>query len=188
MVSSPEFAYIIGIAIGDGNISNPNGRTYRLRITCDARYPKIISMVVSSLKKVFPKNKVSLIPKKKTAFDVSVYNKKINEILGWKLENGKKINQKILIPDWINSDKEFIKFFIKGLFESDGSIYYDRGYIMTNFVSYNKEVIDYLLLKIKAFDFEASLSKYKEKNGMRYTVRICKKSKEFIQYFNIEKS
>jgi hypothetical protein len=28
-------AYVIGLAIGDGNLSNPSGRAVRLRITCD---------------------------------------------------------------------------------------------------------------------------------------------------------
>lgn len=118
MVPSINFAYIIGIAIGDGNISNPNTRAYRLRISCDAKYPKIIKRVMHSLKKVFPKNKVSLIPKKQTSFDISVYNNNINNLFGWTHEGGKKYRQKISIPDWINTDPAFIRYFIKGLFES----------------------------------------------------------------------
>lgn len=31
-------AYIIGVAIGDGNLSNSNGRAVRLRVTCDNKY------------------------------------------------------------------------------------------------------------------------------------------------------
>jgi len=33
-------AYIVGLALGDGNLSNPNGRAVRLRITCDKKYPQ----------------------------------------------------------------------------------------------------------------------------------------------------
>jgi DNA-binding transcriptional regulator WhiA len=32
-------SYIIGLALGDGNLSNPNGRALRLRISCDKKYP-----------------------------------------------------------------------------------------------------------------------------------------------------
>ena len=32
-------AYVIGLALGDGNLSNPNGKATRLRITCDKKYP-----------------------------------------------------------------------------------------------------------------------------------------------------
>ena len=35
-------AYVIGLAIGDGGLSNPNGRAVRLRITCDIKYPLLI--------------------------------------------------------------------------------------------------------------------------------------------------
>jgi hypothetical protein len=35
-------AYVLGLAIGDGNLSNPNGRAVRLRITCDTKYPILI--------------------------------------------------------------------------------------------------------------------------------------------------
>lgn len=187
MNHSSDFAYIIGIAIGDGNISNPNGRAYRLRISCDAKYPKIIENVKSSLQKVFPKNKISIIPKKKTSFDISVYNKNINSIFGWKLENGKKYQQKIIIPDWINTDINFIKSFIKGLFESDGSIYFDRKYLMINYVSYNVEIVNYLFIQIKKIKFSPTISKFREKNGIKYTLRISKNTKEFIKYFNIIK-
>lgn len=187
MIHSTEFAYIVGMAIGDGNISNPNGRTYRLRISCDAKYPKIIESTKLSLQKVFPKNKISIISKKKTSFDVSVYNKNINSMFGWKLENGKKYKQKIIIPKWIDTDLSFIKYLIKGLFESDGSIYLDRKYLMANFVSYNKEIIDYLVKQIMNLSFSPTVSKFKEKNGYKYTLRISKNTEKFIEYFDIRK-
>ena len=42
-------AYIIGVAIGDGNLSNPNGRAVRLRVTCDTKYEFIIKQVKSNI-------------------------------------------------------------------------------------------------------------------------------------------
>ena len=38
-------AYVIGLAIGDGDLSNPNGRAVRLRITCGSQYPALIAKV-----------------------------------------------------------------------------------------------------------------------------------------------
>ena len=40
-----NLAYIIGIALGDGNLSNPNKRAVRLRITCDTGYPGLIENI-----------------------------------------------------------------------------------------------------------------------------------------------
>lgn len=39
-------SYIVGVALGDGNLSNPNGRALRLRITCDEKYPGIANEMV----------------------------------------------------------------------------------------------------------------------------------------------
>ena len=32
-------AYVIGLALGDGNLSKPGPRAVRLRISCDNKYP-----------------------------------------------------------------------------------------------------------------------------------------------------
>jgi len=42
-------AYLIGVALGDGNLSNPNGRAVRLRITCDTKYPALIAKIRGAL-------------------------------------------------------------------------------------------------------------------------------------------
>jgi len=54
-------AYLIGVALGDGNLSNPNGRATRLRITCDKKYPLLLNNIIVSLKKLLPENKVTII-------------------------------------------------------------------------------------------------------------------------------
>lgn len=51
-------SYIVGAAIGDGNLSNPNGRAVRLRITCDTNYPNIIDGLIACIKEILPENKV----------------------------------------------------------------------------------------------------------------------------------
>jgi hypothetical protein len=52
----PELqAYVIGLAIGDGNLSNPNGRAVRLRITCDTKYPALIDKISTALKQLLPR-------------------------------------------------------------------------------------------------------------------------------------
>ena len=50
-------AYVVGLAIGDGNLSNPNGRAVRLRITCDTKYPALIARIRSALERLLPRTK-----------------------------------------------------------------------------------------------------------------------------------
>ena len=84
---------MVGIALGDGNLSNPNGRATRLRVTCDLRYPQPARSY------------------------------------------GSKIAQCVTIPAWIKEQDDYLIACLRGLFETDGSVYVDRGYPMAMFVN-----------------------------------------------------
>ena len=127
-------AYIVGIAIGDGNLSNSNGRAVKLRVTCDNKYPKLKEHIKESLKIILPKNKVSEI-KRKGCVDVYVHSNTLEKLLGWRAKGGSKFKQDVSIPLWILSNKTYLKECLKGLVQTDGSIYKDRGYTMVNFTT-----------------------------------------------------
>ena len=78
-------AYVVGLAIGDGKLSNPNGRAVRLRISCDTMYVALTEKIACALK--------------------------------------------ICIPEWIYREYNPIVPCLRGLIETDGSIYRDRGYL-----------------------------------------------------------
>src|SRR5215471_18910377 len=83
-------AYVIGLAIGDGNLSNPNGRATRLRITCDTKYPALVAKIASALQRLLPKNKVSLVRGNGNYLNVSVYSNSLEPLLGWRAAGGSK--------------------------------------------------------------------------------------------------
>lgn len=56
-VEPTAYAYLLGAYLGDGHIVRSR-RTYRIEITCDAKYPGIIDEVASMLGTVLPANKV----------------------------------------------------------------------------------------------------------------------------------
>jgi hypothetical protein len=81
----PELqAYVIGLAIGDGNLSNPNGRAVRLRITCDTKYPALIAKIRSALQRLLPTNRVGLVQSKGNYVNLSVYSNRLEPLLGWR--------------------------------------------------------------------------------------------------------
>ncbi len=127
-------AYVIGLALGDGNLSNPNNRAVRLRITCDKKYPLLIDRICDSLAKLLPENKISYFDKG-NCIDISAYSKHFEKLLGWKAKGGLKFIQKFSIPKWIKQNSSFAIECLRGLLETDGSIYMDRGYRMANFVT-----------------------------------------------------
>lgn len=104
-------AYIIGVAIGDGNLSNPNKGAVRLRISCDKRYPRVLKRIVNALRQLLPKNRVGIIDRG-TLVDVSVYSNHLEKILGWKANKGPKFLQKIRIPEWIKTEKEQVRHWL----------------------------------------------------------------------------
>lgn len=184
-----KLAYLIGAAIGDGNLSNPNGRAVRLRITCDVAYPNIIENIASTLSELFPMNQIGLINRKDNCVDVSCYSNKLEEMLGWQARGGSKYEQKIAVPRWILDDEECSVLCLKGLFETDGSIYTDRGYAMVNFVTIIPSLSTDVFEMISSLGFEPNLQIYEPKSGKKkYTIRVSKNAKEFIKKVDIQKN
>ena len=184
-----HLAYIIGIALGDGNLSNPNGRAVRLRITCDKKYENIIKNIISSLNIILPKNKISIINRGDNCVDISCYSNKLEEYLGWKANDGSKYNQKVSVPDWIKFEEDFTLKCLRGLFETDGSIYFDRKYVMVNFVTIIPNLHKDVVEMIKEIGFKPNIQIHRQLNRKdKYTIRITKNAKDFIELVGINKS
>ncbi len=174
------------MALGDGNLSNPNGRAIRLRITCDKKYPLIIKNIIRNLEIIFPKNKVSTI-KKGNALDISVYSNDLEKILEWKAKGGSKIAQKVSIPNWIKKDVLYRKECLRGLFQTDGSLYKDREYLMANFTSVCYTLILDVRDILKEIGFETPIRKVVDRGKTKYIIRISKNVKKFIRIINFWK-
>ena len=114
---------------GDGNSYFKRGYKigiYAVRITGDSRYDKpylgiFVNHLVENLFGL--KGKISY-PKHGNVIVISFYSikliQKLNE-LGF--PPGDKIKNKLKIPEWIKSNQIFYKAFIRGLIDTDGSIF-----------------------------------------------------------------
>lgn len=187
-MNKQSLAYIVGVAIGDGNLSNPNGRAVRLRITCDAKYPGILKNIQNHLHLVMPTNKISLIQGKRNFFDISCYSNKWEKLLGWKAKGGPKHAQNISIPTWIKNKKSYSISCLKGLFETDGSVYKDRKYLMINFVTAIPSLAFEIKEMLEKMGFQSTLQIHKHVGKKdKYTLRIAKKSQELISLIHLQK-
>ena len=181
-------AYVTGLAIGDGNLSNPNGRAVRLRITCDNKYPLLKNRIIIALKELLPSNVISEYKRKENCSDVYCYSNSLESILGWKASQGSKYKQNVTIPFWIYSNNDYMKSCLKGLFETDGSIYKDRKYTYVNFTTIIEQLKNDVILMIEMIGFKCNVSKIMQKsNKYKFVIRVCKRSKEFIKEINIKK-
>lgn len=170
-------AYIIGCALGDGNLSNPNGRVTRLRITCNKSYPEIAKAIVSALKVLFPANKVSIVNRyNEECFDISVYSKRLDELMPWKVGAGSKIAQGARVPRWILGNKVLMQQCLRGLIQTDGCMYTDRGYVMVNFVNHNKSLAEDVRDMLTCLGFQPRFNTLTLPYGAtRYTVKVARK-------------
>lgn len=184
-------AYIVGLALGDGNLSNPNGRAVRLRITSDLKYPYLISKIQKSIQEILPNNKVSLVYKRNdNSLDISCYSNTWEELLGWYSGKGSKLTQNICIPQWIINNKKYFISCLRGLIETDGSIYTDRGYKTVMFTSANQLLSSQVNELISSLGFKPHVYTISGKNinqNIIYRVRLATNVQEFLDLVKPEK-
>lgn len=183
-------AYIVGVSLGDGNLSRPNGRTTRLRITCDNKYPRLGKQIQEALKMLLPTNRVSIIKRTDSrCFDISVYSNKLDEWLPWRVGHGSKIVQQATIPNWIQSNPIYAKACLRGLIQTDGCIYTDRGYKMVNFTNNNQLLAEDFKSLVIDLGFKPSHNnRILGNNRSKHTIRIARNAEKFINLLKLYKA
>jgi hypothetical protein len=183
-------AYVVGVALGDGNLSRPNKRATRLRVTCDSKYPSIAQEVTSVLRALFPENNVSIVPGPRDSyFNISVYSNKLDIYLPWRVGAGTKIMQKACVPNWILTERRFIRACLRGLFQTDGSLYFDRNYLMANFTNNIQELCTQVKKMCETLGYRPHMYEAAQRSGNpKYTVRLSREVKKFIREIELQKS
>ena len=189
-------AYVIGLAVGDGNLSNQTGRVTKLRITCDDQYPLLRDKIVKSLETLLPNNKIGAISRKNSGCsDVYVSSKHLEPLLGWRAGAGSKYSQNVSTPAWIKKNDKYKIAYLRGLIETDGSIYQDRGYTMVMFTTIIRnlalevlELINSLGFGAKFYKVNQKSNKYKYNRQNLYHVRLSKNVQKFIDLVKPEKT
>ena len=184
---TPLLAYVVGLALGDGNLSNPNGRATRLRITCDLKYPKLIQKIQNALAILMPKNKVSIVKRSQNYLDISCYSNKWESLLGWYANKGSKLIQNVSIPNWVKTNREYKINCLKGLMETDGSIYLDRIYRTVMFTNASCNLARDVLEIIISLGFKPRFYTASNGNNSIYRIRIAKNVAEFLDLVRPEK-
>ena len=174
--------------MGDGNLSNPNGRAIRLRITCDTKYGELINKIVRSIKELLPNNKVSIVERKISYCDISCYSNKWEKWLDWKVGQGTKCDQNIKVPKWIKKNKAYSIECLRGLFETDGSIYFDRGYKMVILVTCIPNLATDAIEMINNLGFKPHIYKITTTKRFRFNIRLSKNVDEFIKLIGVQKN
>lgn len=144
---SIELAELIGIMLGDGNVQSfvrsKKIATYMVRVAGNRkdeyRYITVhVANLVKSLFGVQPKlekiraNRLSLVVHSKNLVDYFIASG---------LKAGNKIDNQVTIPEWIFQKEDFLKACIRGLIDTDGSIYMAGKWPQICFKNHNSRLL-----------------------------------------------
>ncbi|MUM16268.1 hypothetical protein BI330_07815 [Mycobacterium sp. CBMA 623] len=122
------YAYLLGMYLGDGYVSR-SPRTWRLRVTCDTRYPEIVSECRRAIDELTPGQHASIVDRKGNCVDVSSYSKHW-PCLFPQHGPGRKHSRTIALEPWQQGlVDQATEEFLRGLIHSDGCrvVANDRG-------------------------------------------------------------
>lgn len=131
---SKELAEFYGAMLGDGNSHrtkyyksrNEKRGVYMIRITGDSRLDKKyhLEYLKPIIERLFAVKVNSKFFKNRNVMLIEVYGVKLIEFLEKKgFPPGNKIKNKLRIPDWIKNNKNYLKVCLRGLYDTDGSVY-----------------------------------------------------------------
>jgi len=133
---SQDLAEFVGIMLGDGGISK-----YQLNITLhrfdDEEYSRFI---VALIKKLFDVPVGAYYRKKDLSVSFIISRIELIRFCVDKLglKQGNKIKQQIDIPDWVKHDKLYSIACVRGLIDTDGSVFTHKYKVNGKFYKYKK--------------------------------------------------
>lgn len=107
----------------------------------------------------------------------------------WRVGSGSKIAQQARVPDWIKANKAYSIACLRGLLQTDGSIYRDRGYLMVNFVNHIAPLADDVRNMLEALGFHPRMYTIREVGGnMKHTVRVARQTEALLKTLSLSKT
>jgi hypothetical protein len=119
-----------------------------------------------------------------------VHSNHLEKLLGWKARGGSKYLQKVSIPKWIREKEEYKINCLKGLIETDGAIYKDRGYEMVIFSTIIAKLAEETYDIFKSLGFNPKLYSIKQQptGKLKHQVRLSVDVHEFLNKVKPDKS
>jgi len=160
---SENLSEFFGIMFGDGTILD-KGRIHRfgisLNLTEDFIYKNYVTNLITELFGVEPRVRKR---RKEGKFDIEINSKAISRFLLYLgFPKGKKIN-KLTTPPWIFNSKKYLRVFLRGLVDTDGSLFFAKrgtyklnSYPVIEIKICDKKFIGQLSSTIKYLGFECN--------------------------------
>lgn len=146
---SNNLAEFYGIMLGDGNSHRTKAYkkgTYMIRIVGDTVKDReyLTNYVKPMIEKLFKIN-VRVGKFKSNAMFIEAHSKNLIDFLEIKgFKPGDKIRNQLGIPEWIKNNKKFLKVCLRGLYDTDGSVYRltNQNSHQIDFCNYNPVLLE----------------------------------------------
>jgi len=200
---SESLAEMFGIILGDGRIRwDPAGKHYQLDVILNWVDEKDYVLYVKDLliKEFQSHPKISRQVNEDGSVGkgiyLTIYSKKIvQELISLGLFSGNKVKNQVKVPKWIKGCKTFILACLKGLFDTDGSIFpvMKENAIKMNFKNGSLPLVEDFKEMTELFEIKTSkISSYSEnsektgESSTTYIVQIQARSqvKKFLDLIN----
>lgn len=147
---SKELAEFIGIMLGDGHISH-----FQTIVTLGSKEESYVHYVAKLINRIFKiKPKISI--KKNGYRDVYVGSVELTKWLRSQGLKNNKVKSQVSVPSWIFSDRKLIESFVRGFFDTDGSVYKLRHGIQISFTNHSEKLLKCVKIALEKLKYNPS--------------------------------
>ena len=147
---SGDLAEFFGILLGDGHVSH-----FQTMVTLGSKEDHYVEYVANLFEKICGV-KGAISTRKGGYHDVYVGSV---ELTSWLLSQGltkNKVKNQVRVPSWIEHDPLFSKRFLRGFFDTDGSIYRLKFGTQLSFTNYSLPLLESLQKMLHALEYSPS--------------------------------
>ncbi|MEK7091915.1 MAG: LAGLIDADG family homing endonuclease [Patescibacteria group bacterium] len=147
---SPDLAEFFGIMLGDGSLSH-----FQTIVTLGTKELPYVQYVANLMERLFGVSaKIAI--RKRGYRDIYIGSV---ELTNWLQSEGlvfNKVKAQVNVPVWIFSRKEYRERFLRGFFDTDGSVYKLRFGTQIAFINYSLPLLRSLQLMLKKLSYSPS--------------------------------
>jgi len=175
-----DLAELIGVVLGDGNIS-VFPRTEAMTIASNAKNKGFIKRYAYLIEKIFSQRPTINKPNR-GCVRIRIYQKYISRRID--IPTGSRKDKNIKIPQWILKNKSFLVRYLRGLYEAEGSFCVHRPTCTYKFLFSNKNesLLNNVYRVLIILGFHPNKSGYKIQVSRKEEVYKVKNLIKFRQY------
>lgn len=176
-----RLAELIGVILGDGHIQ-AFARTERLIVSSNSQNLGFIKRYKTLIKIIFGKQPLCMKSKNNNCVRISIYEKFISKRIG--IPSGNRNGLKFQTPKWILGNKNYLKNYLRGLYEAEGSFcaHKPTGTYKFLFKNTNDSLLDIVCGGMKTLGFHPHRSKYQIQISKKEEVYAAQKMLKFRKY------